>query len=156
MRNSQTQGHLKLLVEAINILLDRSMINWSPLHLSPPAHGHIIVELAGHPSAIVWHDVGYGELSISVWWQFDFEAYLRRKPLQASFATTLPTASRTKYPKLVGATASLWLERKSGLFIQGSPARLFDVYTRKGLEKELSELPLVEPKGFKTSGPFYL
>ncbi|MHA6689445.1 hypothetical protein [Devosia sp. A449] len=144
------------MIEAINILLDRSLIAWSPIHLRPPKHGHIAVELAGQPSVIVWHDVGYGELSISVWWRFDYEAYCRRASPIANFATTLPAASRTRYPQFVGAAASVWLERKDGLFVQGTPALLFDVYTRKGVEKELSELPWEEPRGFKISGDYYL
>lgn len=61
-----------------------------------------------------------------------------------------------KRAQFVGATASVWLERKDGLFIQGAPAPLFDVYTRKGVEKELSEVPWEEPRGFKISGDYYL
>ena len=156
MGSARRQGHLNLVVAAINMLIDRSLITWSPIHLLPPEHGHIAVELAGQPSAIVWHDVGYGELSISVWWKFDYEVYSRLTSSIASFATTMPAVSRAKYSQFVGATASIWFERKDGFFIQGTPARLFDVYTRKGVEKELSELPWEEPRGFKISGNYYL
>lgn len=156
MRKSKGQGPLKLLISAINILQERSLISWSPTHLLPPQHGHIIVEVAGEPTAIIWHDAGYGELSISVWWKFDYNAYVRRGPMIANFAATLPAASRKRYPQFVGATASVWLERKNGTFTQGEPARLFDVYTRKGLEEELDALPWEEPRGFKISGDYYL
>jgi hypothetical protein len=154
MGSGPGQGRLSLMVAAINILLDRSLITWSPIHLLPPEHGHIVVELAGQPSCIVWHDVGSGELSVSVWWKFDYEAYSRRTSSITNFATTMPAARR--YSQFAGATASIWLERKGGLFIQGTPARLFDVYTRKGVEKELSELPWEVPRGFKISGDYYL
>jgi len=156
MANARNLGHQKLLIEAINILMDRSLITWSPQHSMPPTHGHIVTDVAGQTSVILWHDAGYGELSISVWWQFDIEAYLGRWPVHASFSTTLPAVKRSRYPKLVGATASVWLERKEGLFIQGEPMQTFDVYTRKGVEKALADLPDVQSIGFATRGPYYL
>lgn len=157
MYSAQLRGHLNLVIAAINVLLDRSSISRSPDDPASPAHGHIIVELAGHPTAIVWHDFGYGELSISVWWKFNIDAYLRRPPARMSpFVATVPVASRKRYPQFVGATASVWLERRDGLFIQGHPSRIFDIYTRKGEVDELWEIPWEDPRGFKISGNYYL
>src|SRR5690554_1222835 len=122
------RGHLRLVIAPINFLLDRSLIERVPNSAAPPEHGHTITNLAGHPAAIVWHDAGYGELSISVWWKFDVDAYLRRRSAKmAPFIATVPIASRKRYPLFVGATVSVWLERKDGLFIQGKPSRLFDI-----------------------------
>lgn len=157
MGNTSKSGHLALMVAAINLLLERSLIARTPSDPPSPEHGYIIVNLAGHPTAIVWHDAGYGELSISVWWKIDVETYVRTRSAGMSpFRTTLPIARKKQYPRLVGVTGSVWLERKDGLFIQGEPPRLFDVYTRKGEAEELRKVPWEEPNGFEISGNYYL
>jgi hypothetical protein len=157
MRNSRLRGHLNLVIAAIYVLLDRALIAPTPNDPPSPEHGHIIVELAGYPTAIVWHDAGYGELSISVWWKFDVDSYLRSRSARIKpFAATVPITRRTRYPQFVGATASVWLERKEGLFIQGEPPTLFDIYTRKEDVQEISEIPRQEPCRFGISGSYYL
>ncbi len=141
MGSARRQGHLNLVVAAINMLIDRSLITWSPIHLLPPEHGHIVVELAGQPSAIVWHDVGYGELSISVWWKFDYEVYSRLASSITNFATTRPAVSRAKYSQFVGATASIWFERKDGFLSRGRPPGCSTSTPEKALRRSFQNSP---------------
>lgn len=46
------------------------------------------------------------------------------------FTGTSPLAKIQHYKKIVGVTASVWLERKTGKFIQGKDKeRIYDIYT---------------------------
>ncbi|MDL5405651.1 hypothetical protein [Enterobacter hormaechei] len=126
--------------------------------------GHIHTQLAGKPTVINWHDIGHGELRISVWWDYDHSKHPQAYPelpdgasTKECFTTASPLAKRQHYPKFVGVTLSFWLERKNGKWIQCQDGTFtgFERYIRKGMQSELDALPAVTPAGFKAKGRFF-
>lgn len=63
-----------LLVLAINTLLDKHLISIDG-QSSDNENGHIFVELFGYPSVILWQNIGFDELRISVWWKYNHELH---------------------------------------------------------------------------------
>lgn len=147
-----------LLVAGINILLDKGLIS---LDYSPTDNedGHLFTDLFGYPSVVMWQDIGYEELRISVWWKYDHSQHPQANLSGNSrerFTTTSPLAKRQHYKKIVGVTASAWLERKTGKFIQGKgKEKIYDIYTRNVDKEELFNLPPQTAKGYKTEGEFF-
>lgn len=166
LRPSDTSGLVKvnpyrnLLVAAINELLKNGLISLNaPTNVvSNREDGHFLTTLFDFPSVVLWQDIGFEELRISVWWKYDHtmhpQANLKGNDRE-NFNHSSPLANRQHYKKFVGVVASAWLERKTGKYIQGkNNESIFDVYTRNGEKAELEKLPIQNPKGFKIEGKF--
>ncbi|MEN3809479.1 hypothetical protein ABH309_06095 [Chromobacterium piscinae] len=127
---------------------------------SPDRTRHIQTMLAGHPSIIIWDDIGCGELRISVWWKYDHQSHPQANlegNQRESFLGTQPLARKIHYPKFVGVTVSGWIERRAGKYLQGKKREgLFDIYTRSSEKIALTELERVVPKGYATEGRFHM
>lgn len=59
-----------LLVAAINEVLDKNLITLNAT-TPPQQDGHVFVDLFGFPSVVLWQDIGFEELRISVWWKYN-------------------------------------------------------------------------------------
>ena len=58
---------------------------------------------------------------------------------------------------LVGATASAWLERKTGKHLQGKEKQgVFDTYLRADMKERLNSVPAPKPIGYQAEGQFFL
>lgn len=149
--------HRKLIVLGLNEALRQGVISLSPTDREES--GHLFVQIAGHPSVVLWSSISYGELRVSVWWKYDHSQHPQANKLgnaRESFKTSRPLAKSQHYPKFVGATVSAWLERKTGAFIQGrGSSGLFDTYTRRGEGAVLEALPAPLPQGFAVEGKFF-
>ncbi|KKX49782.1 hypothetical protein [Sphingobacterium sp. IITKGP-BTPF85] len=148
-----------LLISAINTLLDKRIISLNGKS-SDSENGHIFVELFGYPSVILWQDIGFDELRISVWWKYNHELHPQANltgNARENFNGSSPLANRIHYKKFVGVIASGWLERSTGKYLQGKNREaIFDVYTRKGEKDELEKQSLQKPKAFGIEGKVYI
>lgn len=151
--------HRNLLISAINTLLDKRIISLNG-KLSDSENGHIFVELFGYPSVILWQDIGFDELRISVWWKYIHELHPQANltgNARENFNGSSPLANRVHYKKFVGVVASGWLERNTGKYLQGKNREaIFDVYTRKGEKEELEKQSLQKPNSFGIEGKVYI
>jgi len=94
--------------------------------------GHIACRIFRYNSVIIWRNIGFGELHISIWWKYNHnnhpQANLKGNQKE-NFNLSQPLANRNQYRKFVGVTASCWLERKRGKYIQGTNREsIFDTY----------------------------
>lgn len=151
--------HRNLLISAINTLLDKRIISLNGKS-SDSENGHIFVELFGYPSVILWQDIGFDELRISVWWKYNHELHPQANltgNARENFNGSSPLANRIHYKKFVGVVASGWLERNTGKYLQGKNREaIFDVYTRKGEKEELEKQSLQKPKAFGIEGKVHI
>jgi hypothetical protein len=151
-----------LLIAAINVLLKNDLISLKDQGkvLPDEERGYHFVQLLGFPSVILWQDIGFEELRISVWWKYDHSMHPQvnlTANARESFDGSSPLANRVHYKNFVGVVASVWLERRTGKYIQGkNNEAIFDVYTRSGEKAALEKLPLQKPEGFKIEGKFYI
>src|ERR1700683_1548512 len=60
-------GHRKLLILALNELLDRELVS---LDGDNEGSGHLVTEIAGENAVILWQDIGFQELRLSIWWKY--------------------------------------------------------------------------------------
>lgn len=159
---SKMNPYRNLFVAAINELLKNNLISLKDQGkvLPEKEKGHHFIQLFGFPSVILWQDIGFEELRISVWWKYDHSLHPQANltgNARENFNTSSPLANRVHYKKFVGVVASVWLERKTGNYIQGkNNEAIFDVYTRSGEKAALEKLPLQKPEGFKIEGKFYI
>lgn len=148
-----------LLVLAISTLLDKRLISLDG-QSSDNEKGHTFVELFGYPSVILWQNIGFDELRISVWWKYNHELHPQANltgNARENFNGSSPLANRIHYKKFVGVVASGWLERSTGKYLQGKNSEaIFDVYTRKGEKEELEKQSLQKPKSFGIEGKVYI
>jgi hypothetical protein len=159
--SNKVNPYRKLLVAAINELLKNNLISLKDQGKALPEEerGHHFVQLFGFPSVILWQDIGFEELRISVWWKYNHklhpQANLTGNARENSNGSS-PLANRVHYKKFVGVVASIWLERKTGNYIQGKKNEaIFDMYTRNGEKAALEKLPLQKPEGFKIEGKIH-
>lgn len=162
LKVKKTNPYRNLITAAINELIKAELITLAGKSSDAPDRendGHCFADLFGFPSVILWQDIGFDELRISVWWK-----YVHEKHPQANltgnrkerFSMSSPLADKSKFKNFVGVVASAWLERKNGKYIQGKNNKaIFDVYTRKGEKSKLENLPIQTPEGFKTEGKFH-
>lgn len=148
-----------LLIAAVNELLKGKHISLNPdLVNSKQEKGHVFLNLFGHPSVIIWRDGGFDELLISVWWKYNHDKHPQAKMegnYKESFNLEMPLAKHQDYKKFVGVTASCWMERRSGQYLQGENREYLSyIYTRKGELKQLKELPYQKPMGYESTGSF--
>jgi len=154
---------LRLAVMAVNTLLERDAITLDTSDTDGKLRekaGYIFTDLAGKPTVINWNDIGYEELRISVWWDYDHSKHPQAFPElpdscsnKEKFRTSQPLAKPQHYPKFVGVTLSFWFVRKDGKWIQCHEGKFhgFDRYIRRGMQDDLNALPDVMPNGFKAS-----
>lgn len=148
-----------LLVSAVNKLIEENYISLNLEGVNEEnEEGYIACKIFGYSSIIIWRNIGFGELHISIWWKYNHKNHPQanlKGNQKENFNLSQPLANRNHYSKFVGVVASCWLERKQGKYIQGvNRESIFDIYTRKGELKHLKELPIIKPKGYEISGPF--
>ncbi len=153
----------KLLVAGVNELLERKLISLDfdgDDGRNPEESGHAFVRIFGEPSVVNWHNIGFGELRISVWWRYDLSEHPRGNSStnnEEQYKASRPLSKSKHYPKFVGVCVSGWLERKKSAYLQGQDKKgLHDVYIRKGERVELAALPTIEANGFQPEGKFHL
>ncbi|HOZ69120.1 MAG TPA: hypothetical protein PLU11_09815 [Chitinophagaceae bacterium] len=157
---SDINPYKKLLIAALNELLNRNLISLTAPNDSVDEKGHVFLELFGYTSVVMWDDIGFEELRISVWWKYDHSKHPQANltgNAKESFSCASPLANRFHYKNFVGITASGWLERKVGKYLQGKGNRgIFDIYTRKGEKTELEKISTPTPNGFGIEGPVHM
>ncbi|GGB82838.1 hypothetical protein [Glycocaulis alkaliphilus] len=151
----------KLLVHGVNEALAAQRFS-----LAPPTEsgcdeeGHIQVKIAGRNCVVLWSGISYGELRVSVWWNYEHSNHPQanlKGNARESFNLSQPLAKKSAYPNFVGATVSGWLERKTGPHLQGKGRTgLFDTYVRRGEAEYLRALSEPSPAGFAAEGKFFL
>ncbi len=149
----------KLLVAGVNKLLSEDLISLDAKNKNYSESGHLISEVFGYTTAILWEEISYEELRISVWWKYDHSLHPQANltgNARERFTLEKPLAKKQQYKNFVGVVTSGWLERKQGEYIQGEKDRGFlKIYTRQGEKEELVRIPNPKPNGFKTEGKFY-
>lgn len=157
---SKINPHRKLLIAATNELLNRNLISLNAPNDSTDESGHAFLEIFGHPSVVMWNDIGFEELRISVWWKYNHSLHPQANltgNFRENFNCASPLANRNHFKKFVGITVSGWLERKVGKYLQGKDNRgIFEIYTRKGEKTELAKMPVPEPNGYKMEGRVHM
>lgn len=157
-RSNTMNPYRKLLVAAVNELLDSKHISLDGKDENFSQSGHIITNLFGYTTVILWTDIGFEELRVSVWWKYDHSLHPQANLTGSSrenFTLEKPLAKKQHYKKFVGVVASAWLERRDGKHLQGKKNRaIFEVYTRRGEKEELETILDPKPKGFKAEGKF--
>jgi hypothetical protein len=152
----------KLLIAGTNELLKGCLITLNGKEGKYPHedNGHVFLDLFGFPSVVLWSDISFEELRISVWWKYNHALHPQANLTgnsRESFSMSSPLASRLLYKNFVGVTVSAWLERRTGKHLQGSNQEcLFDLYTRKGEKQALEKLPYPAPNGFFAEGKFFM
>lgn len=155
-------AHRKLLILGLNEAIQQGKISLSaPLEDAPTDEkGHLFVDVHGFPSVVLWNSISVGELRVSVWWNYDHSRHPQAElsgDARESFRGSKPLAKRSHYLKFVGATASGWLERNTGTYLQGTGSQgVFDTYLRKDMREHLQAIPEPSPKGYSPEGKFFL
>ena len=146
----------RLAAHGLNALLSRGLISTGPAKCE---EGRVATRIDGKPSMVMWREIGGGELRLSVWWDLNMARHPQARGVgrcRESFSAPTPLASRIRFPEFVGATVSCWVERRTGLWIQGKgSAYLFGRYVRRETRDALEAIPDPVPLGFKLSGKFY-
>lgn len=147
----------KLLVLATNHLIETGKID---LNSDADVGGNTQAEIGGRNAAIMWHGIGWGELRITVWWDYDHSRHPQANmtgSAREEFTTANPLARRSQYSKFVGVTASAWLERRDGKYLQGKGSNFLTfTYARRGAIDEVKALPDPKPLGFAAEGRTHL
>ena len=146
-----THPLVKLLILGINELVGRDLISLSPTN-DENDFGHILVDIAGRSSVVIWRDIGCGELRVSVWFDLDMSRHPQAHKAGKygeRFLTASPLAKREHFAEFVGATTSSYLDRKKSPCIQGAGrGAIFQTYIRRGLRPTLEAIPEPVPRGF--------
>ena len=150
-----------LIVAALNKLVEGNYISLLPNTSNiDQESGHIFLDLFGEPSVILWIDGGFDELIISVWWKYDHSKHPQANlegNARENFNMAEPLADKRHYKKFVGIVTRCWLERRNGQYLQGKHRDYVSVtYTRKGELDHLKKLPIQNPLGYKSFGPFHM
>ena len=150
-----------LIVAALNKLVEGNYISLLPNTSNiDQESGHIFLDLFGEPSVILWIDGGFDELIISVWWKYDHSKHPQANlegNARENFNMAEPLADKRHYKKFVGIVTRCWLERRNGQYLQGKNRDYVSVtYTRKGELDHLKKLPIQNPLGYKSFGPFHM
>lgn len=147
----------KLLVLGVNHLIDRNLLS---LDRTGGQNGHCEAEIAGRRSMILWQDIGFQELRISVWWDYDHSRHPQANlegNQREGFRTSQPLAKQHRYREFVGATVSGWLERERGKYLQGKARKgLIDLYLRQDSAMPLATVASPNPMGFSAEGKFMM
>jgi hypothetical protein len=152
----------KLIIAATNELLDWSLITLDGKDgkYSHAEDGHVFLDLFGYPSIVLWRDIGFEELQITVWWKYNHDLHPQANlsgNSREKFHMSSPLAKRHSYKNFVGVTVSAWLERRTGKHLQGkNQEALIDIYTRKGEKQALEKFPCPKPRGFLAEGKFFM
>jgi hypothetical protein len=138
----------KLLVEAVNSLLDGDHITWE-VPTEPPKQKwrHILCKIFGRNSIVLWITPYSGEIAVAIWWDYDHEKN-PRKDFEC-FTGYTPLAKSYSFSKFVGAIVSGWLEREYGRYLYGRGTNgLYKKYIRAS-EKEFLKNIVVTPRDFQ-------
>jgi hypothetical protein len=155
-------NYRKLLILGVNEAVRQGKISLAAPEGDAPTdeHGHLFTDLAGYPSVVIWNSISVGELEISVWWNYDHSKHPQAESsgnARESFNMSRPLAKKVHYPKFVGATASAWLERKTGTYLQGHGKRnIVNTYLRTDMREKLRAVPTPKPDGYEAEGKFFL
>lgn len=150
-----------LIVAATNKLIENKLISIEAYGymLLKDQNRHLFAKLFGFDSVIIWRNIGFEEIQISVWWKFDYDKHPQvnlEGKFKENFNSPTPLAKKQHYKKIVGVTATALLETITTKHLQGiGNEYLLDVYTRKGEKAELEKLPIQKPEGFETEGKFF-
>ncbi|GAA0874764.1 hypothetical protein GCM10009118_11720 [Wandonia haliotis] len=161
LKNSQSNTmnpYRKLLVAAVNKLLSEKRISLDANNKKYSDAGYLITKLFGHTTVIIWADIGFEELSISVWWKYDHSLHPHANltgSLRENFTSGKPLGKRQHYKKFVGVILCGWLERKEGKYVQREMNRTYKIYSRRGEKEELERIMDPVPLGFKSEGNFH-
>ena len=153
--------HAHLLGHALNALIENKIVDMSST--KDADSGYLECSLLGESSVIIWRYIGYGEIILAVWWQFDktkhpqhADGFRGIKPAEnclESFSCTSPLAIRSKYKDFVGVVCSTYVERKTGKYLQTDNGTFInDVYVRRSTAKDLMTIPDCVPNGFSLAG----
>ncbi|QPB20380.1 hypothetical protein [Rhizobium sp. 007] len=155
-------GYRKLLVLGVNEAIKQGRISLAapPGDAPTDEDGRLFACIAGYPSVVLWNSISVGELRVSVWWNYDHSKHPQAESsgnAREMFSLGRPLAKKAHYPKFVGATASAWLERKTGKHLQGNGKRnIFDTYLRADMKEKLRAIPDPNPEGYEAEGQFFL
>lgn len=147
-----------LIVAAINELLEQKKINFDVDKEQPgkagDMDGHFLTKLFGQNCAILWREISYQEIMITVWWKYDHLKNPEANGAERFYDT--PSADKRHYKKFVGAVVYGWLERLTEHYLMGKDGEnIGKFYVRTGEKAELENLPFTPPKGFQAEGKFY-
>ncbi|MGH8506912.1 MAG: hypothetical protein ACRETM_13290, partial [Stenotrophobium sp.] len=147
----------KLLVMGINHLVDQNLLS---LDGAGGEKGSCETVITGRRSMIIWADVGFREVRISIWWDYDHSRHPQanlKGNSRESFEGSSPLAKRSRYKHFVGATASGWIERENGKYLQGKGrSGIFDLYLRQDSAAVIASATGQQPKGFLPEGKFMM
>jgi hypothetical protein len=139
---NKNQILLNLICAGVNDLVDRKLIDLDELE---DLRGRLDTALFGKPARVLWRGIGFGELTITVWWNV--------KPGCGEENTERPLTKQIN--RAVDACCTAWLERKEGKWIQvHKDGRLPKVwaYLSRTAQNYLSQQPEVIPNGYSRAG----
>lgn len=149
---STKDAQLNLIGHGINALLENNLISLSDY--SHKESGYLLCNISGRAAFVRWYDVGYDELSITVWWGFNQEQYELDTEKSLQYQYSFPSISRGDRSRYVSVIAGGFLERASGKFIQSGKncSGLFDCYVARGFRDTLLSIDPVKCNGFELTG----
>lgn len=140
----------KLVVLGTNHLIEHGLIK---LDADADEVGHVQTELAGKNCLIQWRGAGFGEIKITVWWDFVPANYPRAAAAAEDYTADRPVTDRKDYGKFIGAMAGCWLERREGKYLQGKGSDFLSFkYARRGEAEKLKAIPTPVPLGYSAEG----
>ena len=138
----------RVLLEATDKLVGQKLLNGDE-------DGQTFMDVAGHPCVVFWSDVGWEELEIIVWWNFDHLSH-QSYPGGHIISPQIPRCRREHYKNFIGGVFMGWLERKTGLFLQGRDAQngILKRYMRREEKDIIAQLDDYKPLHIGATGMF--
>ncbi len=161
LMNVQIHKYRRLLVLAVNELLKKGCISLDYINdeRDEKEFGHLQTKLVGFESIILWRNIGYGELKVSVWWNYNHSKHPQAEmegDMYEKFDHESPLAKKTSYQNFVGAVISGTLERKTGKYLMGKNSDgISRIYLRKDMGDILNNLVSPTATGYSPEGKFH-
>lgn len=148
----------KVLILGINKALEKGCFSLEAPNSSDAKNeeGHIRTRIAGFDSVILWRNIGYDELRVAVWLNYDHKKHPQAGSegvFRESFRTTSPLAKKSNYRDFVGAVIYGEIERKTGTHLMGVGGDWIKrVYVRADMQQVIDNLPEPKPLGYRAEG----
>lgn len=143
-----------LLGHGLNHLIESGKIDMDSA--DEVGHGISDFVLNGVPVRVAFYEAGHREFSITVYFDFDYDGFIKSRKTNFQFSYCPITCTDRKISMYAGATACCWVERKDGKWLQiNKEHKPFGRYIRKSSDDDLMRIRKCNPKGFKLNGKFY-
>ncbi|GBQ92018.1 hypothetical protein AA23498_1339 [Acetobacter nitrogenifigens DSM 23921 = NBRC 105050] len=139
----------KVLIIGLNEIISRGVLAINGT--TPP--GYLFFSAGSVRCVGNWHDVGYGDTRVSIWWNYDKSK--NPNEINEKYTTSEPLCLERHYKDFVGALVSTFVSNESGFFIRKNTRpnhrhelKIHDTYLRAGEGDVINTVDEQMPKGF--------